>query len=144
MANCNALAEQSSNLHYECIDVLAKWMEEVDTYLGQNYDYYDDIHIDIWEKPDWSIKHEPVDYHVTSQGVMYLFEYKDSYDDICDRNVALFVYDSWMNMTIEEVCADIVQKSRVKLDEERKKELDRIKREALELGLKLTEENEND
>ena len=141
--NINELALEASRLHSECITQLDEWMSKVEGCLRTNYSW-DDVHVNIWEKPDWLIEYGDVDYHIHLDGVRYDFMYTDSYDSICDRSVSLYIYDKWLDATIEDVCKDIVYLSSRKYNEERIQSIKELQKKAEELNLKVVRQTDED
>ena len=134
--NINELALKASQLHSECTMQLDEWMSRIEDCLHTNYSW-DDVHIDIWNKPDWLIEFGDIDYCIQIDGVRYDFMYTDSYDSCCDRSVSLYIYDKWLNMEIADVCSDIVYLSKRQYEKERMEDIKEIQRKAQELNLRL-------
>ena len=136
--NINQLALEASRLHSECITQLDEWMSKIEECLHTNYSW-DDVHIDIWNKPDWLIEYGDVDYYIHLDGVRYDFMYTDSYDSCCDRSISLYIYDKWLEMEIEDVCKDIVYLSMRQYHKEGIEEVKSLRKRAEELNLKVVE-----
>ena len=115
--NINELASHISEKRNEMLTQLSEWIYKVDNHLTEHYSH-DDIHCDVWNTPTWNL-----------DGVSYTFNYRDAYDEICDTYIDLYIYDKWLDMSIEDVCNDIVRMSDEMYEQDRQQELAELKRQ---------------
>ena len=126
--NINELASHISEKRNEMLTQLSEWIYKVDNHLTEQYSH-DDIHCDVWNTPTWNLDGEECTWYFTNDGVSYTFNYRDAYDEICDTYIDLYIYDKWLDMSIEDVCKDIVRMSDEMYEQDRQQELAELKRQ---------------
>ena len=131
----NEYAVLAEQYKYEAISRIAEWMYNVDNTLPNNKD----IHYKIWDIPTWIVTEESYSFQSisTEDGdvVAYTFTYTDPYEDYGDREVVVVVYDKWLDMSIEDVCKDIVRMSDEMYEQDRQQELAELKRQIKSAGV---------
>ena len=133
--NANEYAELSEQYRHEAIKEIARFIRDIEYELPANAD----VHYKVWEYPTWDIMKESYSFQSIStedgDAVAYTFTYTDPYEDYGDREVVMVVYDKWLDMSVEDVCNDIVRMSDEMYEQDRQQELAELKRQIKSAGV---------